>query len=145
MSFYLKICNTIFNKNKIIVGSGLCSCNKVWNSTKVPADNSEIPKNVIQHLHSASSQVENGIIYDKKPFKMKLVPDKIYSWCLCGHSKNQPLCDGSHKNPYIQIKQKPVRFKVSEEKDYWLCNCKQTSNRPFCDGTHKREDIQGKR
>lgn len=57
----------------------------------------------------------------------------------------QPMCDGTHKNPYVQIKLKPVRFKVSEEKDYWLCNCKQTANRPFCDGTHKREDIQAKK
>ncbi|XP_073991203.1 uncharacterized protein [Rhodnius prolixus] len=145
MPFFIKIFNFAIKQNKIIVKPEFNCCKNVWYSTKAPADNSEIPKNVIQNLHSASTQVENGIIYDKKPFKVKLVTDKTYSWCLCGHSKNQPFCDGSHKNPYVQIKLRPVRFKVSEEKDYWLCNCKQTSNRPFCDGTHKREDIQAKR
>ncbi|XP_014282476.1 CDGSH iron-sulfur domain-containing protein 3, mitochondrial [Halyomorpha halys] len=108
-------------------------------------DSSELPKNILEDFHSASNQPENGVIYDKKPFKIKLIPNKTYNWCLCGHSKNQPMCDGTHKNPYVQIKLKPVRFKVTEEKDYWLCNCKQTANRPFCDGTHKREDIQAKK
>ena len=54
----------------------------------------------------------------------------------------QPLCDGTHKSPFLQIKLRPIKFTVTEDKEYWLCNCKQTANRPFCDGTHKREDIQ---
>jgi len=54
----------------------------------------------------------------------------------------QPLCDGTHRSPFLQIKLHPVKFTVTEDKEYWLCNCKQTANRPFCDGTHKREDIQ---
>lgn len=54
----------------------------------------------------------------------------------------QPLCDGTHKSPYLKIKFKPIKFKVEKDGDYWLCQCKQTSHRPFCDGTHKREDIQ---
>ncbi|XP_014256082.1 CDGSH iron-sulfur domain-containing protein 3, mitochondrial [Cimex lectularius] len=103
---------------------------------------SELPKNLLEDFYTASRQTENGVIYDKKPFKMRLSPEKTYMWCLCGHSKNQPLCDGSHKNPYLKIKQRPIKFQVDEEKDYWLCNCKQTSHRPFCDGTHKRDDIQ---
>nr|CAD7265163.1 unnamed protein product [Timema shepardi] len=101
-----------------------------------------MPQNALKDVYSATYQKDNGKIYDKKPFKMRCVPGKNYSWCLCGQSKSQPLCDGTHRNPYLKIKFRPVRFTVTEEKEYWLCNCKQTSNRPFCDGTHKREDIQ---
>ncbi|CAI9716777.1 iron-sulfur domain-containing 3, mitochondrial-like [Octopus vulgaris] len=90
-----------------------------------------------------------GKIYDKKPFRMELKANKWYFYCTCGHSKQQPFCDGAHKalqgtsfkkgnlKKYV-----PLRFKVETTKEYWLCNCKQTDDRPFCDGTHKREDIQ---
>lgn len=30
-----------------------------------------------------------GKIYDKKPFKIKLKPDKSYLWCMCGQSHSQ--------------------------------------------------------
>ncbi len=33
----------------------------------------------------------------KKPFELK-VGDKIVNICMCGLSKNQPFCDGSHMN-----------------------------------------------
>ncbi|XP_033225284.1 CDGSH iron-sulfur domain-containing protein 3, mitochondrial [Belonocnema kinseyi] len=102
----------------------------------------EIPKNPLKEVFSANMQKGNGVIYDKKPFRMNLVAGKNYSWCLCGQSKNQPLCDGTHKNIFLKVKLRPIRFTVPETKEYWLCNCKQTSNRPFCDGTHLREDIQ---
>ncbi|KAK7791749.1 hypothetical protein R5R35_000147 [Gryllus longicercus] len=101
-----------------------------------------MPKNPAAEFNSASQQSGNGFIYDKKPFKMICETSKEYYWCLCGRSKRQPLCDGTHKNPQMNIKLKPVKFTVTESKEYWLCNCKQTSNRPFCDGTHKREDVQ---
>lgn len=68
--------------------------------------------------------------------------DKAYSWCLCGKSKNQPICDGMHKDIFLKIKLRPIRFKVEKTGDYWLCNCKQTKHRPFCDGTHKQKHIQ---
>ncbi|XP_014486681.1 PREDICTED: CDGSH iron-sulfur domain-containing protein 3, mitochondrial [Dinoponera quadriceps] len=101
-----------------------------------------IPVNPLRETYSASDQPGNGLIYDKKPFKLHLEAGKNYSWCLCGHSKSQPLCDGTHRNIFFKIKLRPIRFTVTETKEYWLCNCKQTSNRPFCDGTHKRPDIQ---
>ncbi|KAF6208587.1 hypothetical protein GE061_017045 [Apolygus lucorum] len=83
-------------------------------------EESVLPKNLLEDIHSASSQPENGAIYDKKPFKIELNPEKTYNWCLCGQSKNQPFCDGTHKSPYLKIKLKPIRFKVAEKKDYWL-------------------------
>lgn len=98
--------------------------------------------NILKDKYSATMQDKNGVSYDKKPFKIRCEAGKTYVWCLCGRSKSQPFCDGTHRNIYWKITQKPIKFAVKETKDYWLCNCKQTSNRPFCDGTHLREDIQ---
>ncbi|XP_063235000.1 CDGSH iron-sulfur domain-containing protein 3, mitochondrial isoform X2 [Bacillus rossius redtenbacheri] len=149
MNLYLRnISKGYFCVSKIISCS---SCSYI--SSKVPAcqfatkspktlKEEVFPQNPLKDVFSASKQPENGVIYDKKPFKMRCVPGKDYFWCLCGRSKTQPLCDATHRSPYLRIKLRPVKFQVTEEKDYWLCNCKQTSNRPFCDGTHKREDIQ---
>lgn len=67
----------------------------------------------------------------KKPAVLNLKPGK-YFWCACGHSENQPFCDGSHKGTGLL----PLAFDVSDEKTYYLCQCKQTKTPPFCDGTH---------
>ena len=32
----------------------------------------------------------------KQPAGVELEAGKDYYWCSCGHSKNQPFCDGSH-------------------------------------------------
>jgi CDGSH-type Zn-finger protein len=69
----------------------------------------------------------------KYPAKANLEAAKIYAWCACGLSKNQPFCDGSHKAGKIR----PKTFKVEKSAEVWLCQCKQTSNSPYCDGTHK--------
>ncbi|CRK90671.1 CLUMA_CG004372, isoform A [Clunio marinus] len=98
---------------------------------------SQIPKNMLPEGTNGNYQDENGAVYDKKPFKMHLVADKVFVWCLCGKSHGQPLCDGTHRMVHFKIKQKPIKFKVEKTGDYYLCNCKQTKNRPFCDGTHK--------
>ncbi|VEN47441.1 unnamed protein product [Callosobruchus maculatus] len=103
---------------------------------------SGIPKNTLENVISADKQHENGVCYDKKPLKITLEAGKKYSWCLCGRSKTQPFCDGTHRMDQLKITQKPIKFAVEETKEYWLCNCKQTSNRPFCDGTHKTQIVQ---
>ena len=58
---------------------------------------------------------------------------KIYSWCTCGLSNKQPLCDGTHKGK-SELRsykwQAPVTGTVN------LCGCKMTKNPPFCDGSH---------
>ncbi|XP_074040179.1 uncharacterized protein [Leptinotarsa decemlineata] len=102
----------------------------------------EIPRNILENVISAHQQEGHGIVYDKKPFKMTLEAGKKYSWCLCGRSKTQPLCDGTHRNAQLKITQKPIKFAVEETKEYWICNCKRTNNRPFCDGTHKSQAVQ---
>ncbi|KAL1502422.1 hypothetical protein ABEB36_007563 [Hypothenemus hampei] len=113
---------------------------KSFSSQKSP--DGVIPKNKLEGIISADSQQENGVIYDKKPFRIQLEAGKKYSWCLCGRSHKQPFCDGTHKTEQLRIKQKPIRFVVDETKEYWLCNCKQTAHRPFCDGTHKTDAVQ---
>jgi Iron-binding zinc finger CDGSH type len=63
----------------------------------------EVPRNVLEPLQTGHQQSENGAIYDKKPFKITLDENKTYAWCLCGKSKTQPLCDGTHKNVHLKI------------------------------------------
>lgn len=57
---------------------------------------SQIPKNLLEKFTGTQEHHENGAIYEKKPFKLNLKAEKTYSWCLCGKSKSQPLCDGKH-------------------------------------------------
>merc|ERR1712137_911845 len=66
--------------------------------------------NAVSSFHNASNQEQKGKIYDKKPFKFMCQKGKSYFWCSCGHSKNQPFCDGTHKSPFLKITMRPVRF-----------------------------------
>lgn len=85
-----------------------------------------------------------GKIAAKEPVEITLEPGQNYYWCACGHSKTQPLCDGTHNevnfslaDAIAQGKYKPVRVKSEKAEKVWLCQCKQTKNPPYCDGTHK--------
>jgi CDGSH-type Zn-finger protein len=69
----------------------------------------------------------------KEPKAVELEAGKKYAWCACGLSKNQPFCDGSHKNTEF----KPLIFTSEEKKTAYLCQCKHTKTPPYCDGTHK--------
>lgn len=66
----------------------------------------EIPTNPLKEVYSASEQATNGVVYDRKPFKVRLEAGKNYSWCLCGRSKNNPMCDGTHKDEFLKIKER---------------------------------------
>lgn len=74
-----------------------------------------VPRNTIEHLYGSQSHLENGFVYDKKPFKMHLKADTKYIWCLCGKGHSQPLCDATHNYVHYKIKQLPVRFQVRSE------------------------------
>jgi len=74
------------------------------------------------------------IIVQKKPYLVKLEAAKNYAWCACGRSKNQPHCDGSHKDTSFT----PVKFDAAETRDAWLCGCKHTKDQPYCDGSHAK-------
>jgi CDGSH iron-sulfur domain-containing protein 3 len=68
------------------------------------------------------------------PIAVKVEAGKDYWWCSCGLSKNQPMCDGSHK---AEGKFTPMQWKAEKDQTKYFCTCKQTGAAPFCDGTHK--------
>ena len=80
---------------------------------------------------------EYPVIADNKPAKVSLEKDEKYYFCVCGRSRNQPFCDGSHAGTSL----KPKGFTAETSKSAYLCVCKHTKNPPFCDGTHKQFSI----
>ena len=72
-------------------------------------------------------------IAQKSPIPVEVEEGRIYHWCACGLSNNQPFCDGSHKETGFT----PVHWKADESGVKFFCACKGTGNKPFCDGTHK--------
>jgi len=77
---------------------------------------------------------DQPIIAQKAPYGIDVEAGKSYWWCSCGLSKNQPLCDGSHKSTHLT----PLEYKAEVSEKIWLCGCKQTSRKPGCDGSHKQ-------
>jgi CDGSH-type Zn-finger protein len=81
----------------------------------------------------ASMSSEEPRIAGTSPKAVELEASKQYAFCACGHSGNQPFCDGSHvETPFT-----PHVFTAENSGEAWLCMCKRTNNVPFCDGTHK--------
>mgnify|MGYP000088179210 CR=1 FL=1 len=75
----------------------------------------------------------NKKIAQKAPFIAELEPG-TYAWCSCGHSTNQPYCDGSHSGTDM----KPRIEVIEEKKTVAWCGCKSSSNGAFCDGSHNK-------
>ncbi len=76
--------------------------------------------------------MSDPVIARKSPFPVDVEEGKAYFWCACGRSKNQPFCDGSHKDTEFQ----PVRWQADSSGRKFFCGCKRTDGKPFCDGTH---------
>lgn len=73
-------------------------------------------------------------IADTKPAVLDLEPG-TYSWCTCGQSQKQPLCDGSHRGGEFRS----LKFQIEVGQGaVALCQCKQTATPPYCDGAHKK-------
>lgn len=70
----------------------------------------------------------------KAPYVTEVEEGKSYSWCACGLSKKQPLCDGSHKGTDLT----PIRSTATRTQKVYFCGCKLSINRPLCDGTHAK-------
>uniref|UniRef100_A0A9L0IF08 MLLT6, PHD finger containing n=1 Tax=Equus asinus TaxID=9793 RepID=A0A9L0IF08_EQUAS len=81
-----------------------------------------------------------AVVAQKTPIKVELVAGKTYRWCVCGRSKKQPFCDGSHF--FQRTGLSPLKFKAQETRAAVLCTCKATQKPPYCDGTHKSERVQ---
>ena len=84
-------------------------------------------------MSPADTKKSLPIVAARAPKAVELKDGEEYYWCRCGRSKNQPFCDGSHKDTEYS----PERFEAIREKYIYFCGCKQTSNAPFCDGSHK--------
>jgi len=76
-----------------------------------------------------SQQPEIG---GRAPVAVEVEEGKIYWWCACGRSKNQPFCDGSHKGTEFV----PQGWEAPKTGTVWLCACKRTGKSPLCDGSH---------
>ena len=76
--------------------------------------------------------MDQPVCAQKGSYAVDLQPGDHY-WCACGRSKNQPLCDGSHKGTGFT----PLKFTLAAAQRVHLCGCKQTKQAPYCDGTHK--------
>ena len=70
----------------------------------------------------------------KTPIPVEVEKGKTYAWCSCGHSTNQPFCDGSHRGTSFT----PMMYTAEETKTAWFCQCKVSNNKPFCDGSHTK-------
>ncbi len=71
--------------------------------------------------------------WQNHPFEINVKAGETKAFCMCGHSKNGPFCDGSHKTTTIT----PHVETFDEDKTVYVCGCQQSGNRPYCDGTHK--------
>ncbi|MBT4922282.1 MAG: CDGSH iron-sulfur domain-containing protein [Rickettsiales bacterium] len=69
------------------------------------------------------------------PIKFDVKKGQLYSWCSCGLSQTDPLCDGSHKGHHTELRS--LKYTASETKSVYLCTCKKTKTPPFCDGSHR--------
>jgi CDGSH-type Zn-finger protein len=74
------------------------------------------------------------VIAQKSPYPVDVVAGKQYWWCVCGQSKKQPFCDGSHKGSGFE----PLATTAENTQKVWFCGCKRTGKKPFCDGTHSK-------
>lgn len=77
--------------------------------------------------------MSHPVVAGEFPKAVELKEGEEYHWCSCGRSKNQPFCDGSHRNTGFT----PLTFKAETSGEAFLCMCKHTKNPPFCDGSHK--------
>ena len=72
-------------------------------------------------------------IAQKSPFVQNAAPG-TYFWCMCGKSKGQPFCDGSHQGTGFA----PLKVEIKEAKTVAWCGCKHSRNGGFCDGSHAK-------
>ena len=75
-------------------------------------------------------------ICKKAPFKTTVEAGKTYFWCSCGYSKNQPFCDGSHRESGTGLKS--VKYMAEKDSEVYFCGCKHSQKGALCDGSHNK-------
>jgi CDGSH iron-sulfur domain-containing protein 3 len=70
----------------------------------------------------------------RAPLPIEVEAGKSYWWCVCGRSKTQPFCDGSHSGTAFS----PMEWKAEKTERAFFCTCKRTAKQPLCDGSHKK-------
>src|SRR4026207_1676228 len=71
------------------------------------------------------------IVARLKPWLGTPKAGRVYYWCRCGRSANQPFCDGSHKGTGFE----PMQYvTLADGEEVLLCGCKQTRPPPVWDG-----------
>ena len=85
-------------------------------------------------MTDAAAKNTYPVTAQKAPYAMDVEAGKTYSWCACGLSNKQPLCDGSHKVTSFT----PIEFKAEKSEKAFFCTCKRSAKKPLCDGSHKR-------
>ncbi|ESN98836.1 hypothetical protein HELRODRAFT_188924 [Helobdella robusta] len=85
----------------------------------------------------ASAEKPSGLVPAVAMYAPATVTDlkkgEVKRWCVCGLSKKQPWCDGSHKGTGFSSMPWTV---PEDQKEYYICQCKHTKTPPYCDGTH---------
>jgi CDGSH-type Zn-finger protein len=74
-------------------------------------------------------------VAQKMPYVKDEQPGEKW-WCACGHSQNQPYCDGSHSR--LNTGMQPVQVAIETPKKVAWCGCKHSARKPYCDGSHSR-------
>ena len=67
------------------------------------------------------------------PIKIAVEEGKVYNFCTCGLSENQPFCNGSHKGTGFA----PIKYLAEKNEIVNFCGCKHSKNGVKCDGSHK--------
>jgi len=80
------------------------------------------------HVRRHSPYRPEGLI------KVTVEAGKTYHWCACRNSKNQRMCDGSHKGNTFTA----MNYTADVMHDKWFCACKHSGTKPMCDGSHKK-------
>ncbi|MEZ5540573.1 MAG: glutamate synthase-related protein [Pseudomonadota bacterium] len=78
--------------------------------------------------------MKHPIVAANKPVMVELEQGLEYHFCVCGRSRKQPFCDGSHSGTAFT----PQAFVAAADGAAFLCACKHTRNAPFCDGSHQQ-------
>ena len=66
------------------------------------------------------------------PVALDVEEGKVYYWCSCGKTANEPLCDKS------DCGDKAYPFKAQLTETLYFCACKETRDPPLCDGSHSK-------